>query len=400
MEQMFAIPDGYFTTLAFDEGGRAYVGTGSEGRVYRVSPDRTAALAIDVSERQTLALLRAGNGFLVGTGDVGGIYRAAPAAPKQATYLSRVLDGEYRSRWGLFRWHGTRDVAIESRSGNTAKPDATWTGFTALEKPRSTAEGGVGQVASPPARYVQYRATFGAPEGRLAAVTLAYLPQNQRARITELGPADSGGGAPAASVGGLGALSASTPAAAPPRAHQNVIKLRWKVENPDGDELGYRLAFRQENDAVWRPLGGPDPLTKTEYDWNTEGLPDGTYVVKLTASDDRSVPRELALDTTFTSSPILVDNRKPEVLGLAMKYPYVSGRARDDQSPLVAMEYAIDGGDWQVLSAADGICDDLVESFTIKLPALAPGPHAVAVRVWDSADNVGAGGLTIRAPGK
>ena len=51
MEQMFAIPDGYFTTLAFDDGGRAYVGTGSEGRVWRVSPDRTASLAIDVPER-------------------------------------------------------------------------------------------------------------------------------------------------------------------------------------------------------------------------------------------------------------------------------------------------------------------------------------------------------------
>ena len=38
MEQMFAIPDGYFTALAFDDSGRAYVGTGSEGRVYRVSP--------------------------------------------------------------------------------------------------------------------------------------------------------------------------------------------------------------------------------------------------------------------------------------------------------------------------------------------------------------------------
>src|SRR5215831_11424915 len=126
MEQMFSIPDGYFTTLAFDADGRAYVGTGSEGRVWRVSPDRTAALAIDVSERQALTLLRAGNGFLVGTGDVGGIYRAVPAAPRQATYLSRVLDGEYRSKWGLFRWHGTHDVAIESRSGNTAKPDVTW----------------------------------------------------------------------------------------------------------------------------------------------------------------------------------------------------------------------------------------------------------------------------------
>src|SRR6185436_3978406 len=203
-------------------------------------------------------------------------YRASPAAPKQATYLSRVLDGEYRSRWGLFRWHGTHDVTIESRSGNTAKPDVTWTGFAPLEKPRPTAEGGVGQVASPPARYVQYRATFGAPEGRLAAVTLAYLPQNQRARITELGTADSG--APAApAIGGLGASAPSAP-----RAHQPVIKLRWKVENPDGDELSYRLAFRQENDAVWRPLGGPDPLTKTEFDWNTEGLPDGNYVVKVT----------------------------------------------------------------------------------------------------------------------
>ena len=399
MEQMFSIPDGYFTALAFDEQGRAYVGTGSEGRVWRVAPDRTAALAINVSERQALTVLRAGNGFLVGTGDVGGVYRAAPAAPKQATYLSRVLDGEYRSRWGLFRWHGTHDVTIESRSGNTAKPDVTWTGFAPLEKPRPTAEGGVGQVASPPARYVQYRATFGAPEGRLAAVTLAYLPQNQRARITELGTADSG--APAApAIGGLGAPAAGASAPSAPRAHQPVIKLRWKVENPDGDELSYRLAFRQENDAVWRPLGGPDPLTKTEFDWNTEGLPDGNYVVKVTASDERSVPRELALDTTFTSAPILVDNRKPEVVGLAFKYPYVSGRARDDQSPLVAMEYSIDGGDWQVLAAADGICDDLVESFTIKLPQLAPGPHAVAVRAWDSADNVGAGGMTIRAPGK
>jgi len=394
MEQMFSIPDGYFTTIAFDDAGRAYVGTGSEGRVWRVSPDRTAALAIDVSERQALTLLPAGKGFLVGTGDVGGIYKAVPAAPRQATYLSRVLDGEYRSRWGLFRWHGTHDVAIESRSGNTAKPDVTWTGFAPLEKSHPTAEGGAGQVASPPARYVQYRATFGAPEGRLAAVTLAYLPQNQRARITELGPAD--GGAPAAPSATLGALAPGGGAAAAPRVHQPVIKLRWKVENPDGDELVYRLAFRQENDAVWRPLGGPDPLTKTDYDWNTEGLPDGTYVVKVTASDDRAVPRELALDTTFTSPPILVDNRKPEVLGLAVKGAFVTGRARDDQSPLVAMEYSIDGGDWQVLAASDGIIDDLVETFTIKLPSLAPGPHAIAVRAWDSADNVGAASVSFR----
>src|SRR4029453_6432385 len=100
---------------------------------------------------------------LVGVGWVGGIYRAGPAAPRKGTYLSRVLDGDYRSRWGLFRWHGSHDVTIETRSGNTAKPDATWAGFAALDHPRATAEGGVGQVASAAARYVQYRATFGGP---------------------------------------------------------------------------------------------------------------------------------------------------------------------------------------------------------------------------------------------
>ncbi|MFL5304627.1 MAG: hypothetical protein ACJ8F1_05410, partial [Polyangia bacterium] len=97
---------------------------------------------------------------------------------------------------------------------------------------------------------------------------------------------------------------------------------------------------------------------------------------------------------------ILVDNRKPEVVGLSAKYPFVSGRARDDQSPLGSLEYAVDGGEWQMLSPADGICDDLVEAFTLKLPALAPGPHAVTVRAWDGADNVGAASITVRADAK
>ena len=122
--------------------------------------------------------------------------------------------------------------------------------------------------------------------------------------------------------------------------------------------------------------------------------------MRVVASDERAQPRDRFLEASLESAPILVDNRKPEVVGLAVKYPFVSGRARDDQSPLVAMEYAVDGGEWQILAPTDGINDDLVESFTIKLPPLAPGPHAVTVRVWDSADNVGAGGISIRSPGK
>jgi hypothetical protein len=399
-EQIFSIGDGYFTALTVDDEGRAFVGTGTEGRVYRVDPDRKAALAIDLPERQALTLLRAGKNFLVGTGDVGGLYRVTPAAAKQATYLSRVLDADFHARWGLLRWHGTHELGVATRSGNTAKPDATWSAWSGLDQPRATGAGGVGLVNSPSARYVQYRLTFGGAEAHVGEVTLAYLPQNQRARITEITVGDSSGAAPPATGGALGALGAAATTAATTRNHSSIMKLHWKVDNTDGDDLVYRLSFREENDAVWRPLGGPEPVTRTDLDWNTEGLPDGSYLVRVVASDERSEPRERALDSALESAPILVDNRKPVVDGLVAKHPFVSGRAHDDQSPLTSLEFAVDGGEWQLLSPADGICDDLVEAFTVKLPVLAPGPHAVTVRAWDSADNVGAASVTVRAGSK
>jgi hypothetical protein len=211
MEQMFSIPDGYFTDAQRSTRAAAPTsGPAARGRVYRVSPDRTAALAIDVPERQALALLRAGNGFLVGTGDVGGIYRAAPAAPKQATYLSRVLDGEYRSRWGCSA--GTARTTSPSRAAPATPPSPTRPG-AASRRWRSrapTAEGGVGQVASPPAPYVQYRATFGAPR-RAARRGDARLPAAEPARAHHrAGPADSGGAA-APAIGGLGSHGGEPP---------------------------------------------------------------------------------------------------------------------------------------------------------------------------------------------
>jgi outer membrane protein assembly factor BamB len=395
IEQIFALADGYFTSLLVDNqvgsgaSGDVYVATGTQGRVYRVAADRTAALAIDLPERQALTLLRAGGTFLVGTGDVGGVYRAHAATGGEATYLSKVLDAEYPARWGMLRWHGSRDLIVETRSGNTAKPAPSWSGFQRLDATHATGQGGVGRLASPPARYVQYRVTLGGSDSRsrLGEVTLYYLPQNQRARVTELTASDS----PASATPAAGAAAA-------PRVHASVLKLRWKVENPDGDELSYRLSFREENEAVWRPLGGPDPLAKPEYDWNTEGLPDGTYVVRIVTGDERAQPRERALESTFLSQPLLVDNRKPEVLGLAARYPFVSGRARDQESPITSLEYAVDGGEWRELQPADGLCDDLTEAFTLKLPTLTPGPHAVTVRAWDSADNVGAAAVTVRVP--
>jgi hypothetical protein len=181
------------------------------------------------------------------------------------------------------------------------------------------------------------------------------------------------------------------------------VKLRWKVDNEDGDELVYRLAVRPVEGAVWRPLAGMggatgDPLTKPELDWNTEAIPDGRYVVRVTASDERSQAAERALSSFLDSEPLLVDNRKPDVLAVTVRYPTISGRIEDLASPITEIAVAIDGGEWRLLSPTDGIADEKVESFALTLPPLSRGPHAVAIRASDSNDNLGALQLEVMAP--
>lgn len=391
IEQVFTLPDGYLTALSVGDDGTLFAAAGTQGHVYRLSPDRTASLVVDLPERQALTLVRAAGGLLVGTGDAAGVYRAhAPGAPG-GHYLSKVLDAEFPARWGVLRWLGT-NVGFETRSGNTAKPDDGWTPWKALERNQTAASGGAGHVQSPGARYVQYRATLASPQSRLRGVTLNYLPHNQRARVTELTLADAGASA-ASTLGGTPAASAARP------AHSPVLRLRWKTENPDGDDVIYRLQFRGPGETAWRPLvpgpAVPEPLTKTEYDWNTDGVPDGLYVVRVTVSDERVQPRERALTSSFDSVPLLVDNGKPELDGLTVNYPVVSGRARDDGSAIAAIEYTVDGGEPQVVAPSDGIADDLVEAFSFRLPRLTRGPHTITIRATDGADNVAAAHLTV-----
>jgi len=395
IEQVLALADGYFTALLAGPGGQVYAASGTQGKIHRISPDRTVALAIDLPERQALSLVSTPGGFLVGTGDVGAIFRVRPAAASEASYLSRVLDADGPARWGFLHWSGSGDLVFETRAGNTGKPDKSWSNWTRLDSVSHHGQEGQGKVAANQTRYLQYRVGLPSQSSVLRDVLTYYVPHNQRARVTEvyLGDAPTAPAAPGAGGSG-GSLDIATTST---RSHSPVLKLRWKVENPDNDEIIYRLWFRQENETVWRPLGGPDPLSKPEYDWNTDSVPDGHYLIRVWASDEKVTPKDQALDFTFDSPSFLVDNTRPSVVDLKAQLPRVTGRAHDAASVISQIEFCIDGNDWRPASPDDGILDEMTESFSIRLPpSLSAGPHIIAVRAWDSADNLGSAHIQVQ----
>ena len=370
-ERLYNNPDAHVTALEWNDPRReVWAALGAGGRVVAIAEDRTARVALDVDEAQVLALALTGRSALFGTGDAGALYRVTASAPAGATWNSKVLDATSPARWGAVRWRGAGALDWESRSGNTDTPDNTWSAWRALDAD--------GVIQSPASRYVQVRARFGrAADTALRAVTVYYLPENQRAVVTD--------------------VTASAPETKVGDARAATVKVGWKVDNPDGDALRYRLRFRGDTEATWRPiLRNQEWLTESSYTWSVDGLPEGWYRVEVEATDEAANPADGATTDRRASEPVLVDNTAPAVT-VRVENGRALGDARDNASAVVRVEVAFDGGEWRPARGADGLFDEREEGFTAPLPAgIAPGEHAVTVRAYDEAGNVGVGSARFR----
>lgn len=425
VEQLHAITDGFYNALHLDAAGNLYAAAstpGGRGRVYQALPDRSVLALLELKEGDALAL-SFGAERLVGTGNSAALYRVLDEPPKDAAYLSKVLDASSAARWGTLRYLAEGAVRVETRSGNLQKPDTSWSAWQPLLEPGRVAATGEqhGRVASPAGRYLQARFTLGqgAARGVLKDFTLHYQPVNLRPRLTEvLVGEDPQGRAARGRVVGTHLRSKST-----------LIKLRWKVENPDEDELVYRVYVRPAGtvpgatlaaaagEAGWLRLSGPEPIARTELDWNTDTVPDGLYEVRVTVSDERANPPEQVLTHELFSAPFLVDNKRPELRdvrfaaaaavgpgvqssgtqGTSGTSGLLTGSVTDGTSAIAELGFSIDGGDFLPIGARDGVLDGTSEDFQVRLPPLAPGAHVVLVRAVDAADNVATVQLVIQA---
>jgi len=384
LEQLHALTATYFTSIAVDAGGSIYAAAADKGRIYLVEPDDTVATAFDVDERAIAQVFWDGKQLAFTTDDTAALYRASGKA-SAAKYVSDVYDAKSPSRWGRLLWQGTGKLVVETRTGNTAKPDVGWSAWAAPGKIAATG-GGVqgGAITSPPGRYLQFRVSLP-DDGSLRRVTAHFVPQNAATSIEEI------------TVEPAQKDSQPTLKEAGARTRSPVLKLKWKIENPDNDDTAYVLQVRKDGDADWRTLAtGKAPLTATSFDWNTETFPDGWYRLRVTSSDALANSPDRALEAQRTTPLFVVDNTRPAIDGLTVKGGKADARVTDDLSVITEMAYSIDDGAWQLGTTADGIFDDQTETLRIDLPAtgLAKGTHTLSVRVADAAGNVGAATTT------
>lgn len=361
---------------------RLLVGTGPDGRLFEVRDDgRDAAEIARVDHGQVLALLPgAGGATLLGVGDPGGVLRLEPGHDATGTLTSAVLDAKLLSRFGSLVCRAARpegtSVSLQLRTGNVGRPDATWSDWS---EPASSPEPARPDV--PPGRFAQYRVTLAtddpARSPELRAVALYYRTRNLPPEVARLTVPD---------------VSSADGA-----ARRTRLDLKWEAEDPNGDDLVYRLAIRKDDWPDWVELNLAAPLTETSYSWDATSVPAGVYRVRVVASDRPSNPSGEALTGTRTSEPLVIDHQAPAVtVEVAGDGRDVRVTLRDDLTRLVKAEYSLDGGPWTAVFPDDGLFDAIEETLAFRLPEPGPGPHVVVVRATDAAGNVGSGDAVLR----
>lgn len=377
LEKFMSHGDTHYTTLVVQNANKVLVGTGNDGRVFAVDDAHRSELLADLDERAIMAIdPTPQRGFLV-TSDASFLRRFQAPVEGESVWVSKVLDAGQRARLGAFGTESRGAVELAFRTGPTSTPDARWSEWSPWSPKRTV-------PAVPANRYVQVRARGFTKGGELSLVRVPFVPENQRAIVTEVTATPRG--TPSRSKEGLVVLPTEAP------KHDATVKLAWRSENPDGDALRFRVAYRKENDTTWRELFDEETaFTKSEYEWDTSGLVEGRYVVRVEASDELANAPGKARKHATDSETFAIDNAPPRFLLVTVEGDRLRARVVDGVGPVARVELAIDGkAKWTALDPVDGIFDDADEAFEVELAKLGvtTARHVFTLRAYDRAGNV------------
>ncbi len=362
--------------------GKLLLATGMQGQLFEViesSKEKTEIARLDVGQIHCLLTRRDGS-IVLGTGDTGKLFVLEDRFAATGTVLSEVLDTKLQSKWGAMSWKSTTpagtSVMVAVRSGNVADPDETWGPWSAEQ-----ADAVEAKAKAPLGRYLQYRVTMtsdnpkASPEFRQFA--LRYQTINQAPEISNLEVPDFD---------------------TKDIENAKKLKIRWTASDPNDDELAFNIYCKKEGWKDWVLL--EENHDKSNYDWDTSGIPSGIYQIKIVASDRKDNAEEDALSAERTSTPVAVTHLAPgvtvKVVGFENGSALVEASATDPYVRLTEASFAVDGKRWTNVFPADGLFDSKTETFRFKTDVLRPGTHVLVLRVRNAAGTFGSGDVVIR----
>jgi hypothetical protein len=348
------------------------------------------------------------NNVYYATSNPGKIFKLSNERAVEGNYLSVVRDAQTVADWGTLSWRATLPnggrVDVFTRSGNTATPDDTWSAWSG---PYGNAQGE--EIKSPNARYLQWKAVLSGKQASpvLTSVSAAYVQRNLRPKVTSLtvhpagtvfqkpyptGDPDIAGfddQAPDRRILSASANPGSNTGSLGRRVYQRGLQtFVWRAEDANDDEMQYEILYRREGETTWKSL--KDDLSDPIFVWDTTSVPNGTYVVKVVASDEPSNTPGASLEGELESSAFDIDNGPPTVNVTSSRTS--SGRTtiqfevRDDWSSISKVEYSLDAQRWQVIYPRDGIFDSRIEQFELTLDN-ADAAKGLIIRAYDAKNN-------------
>ncbi len=403
-----------FAIAPAPQGGSVLVGTADKGRIYSITNDGRDTLLLQSAEGQISSFVVRGREVYAASSNQGKLFRFGPETVNEGTYESPVRDAKLVASWGRIWWRGRGSVELQTRSGNSERPDRTWSEWSAPYKDPAGA-----QVSSPRARFIQWRAVLRSTNDRSSAadvsavmedVSLAYLPRNAAPEVVSITTLPTGVGLqqtvliqsdPNVESSGLDpTLFGTVTQAAPRRVYQRGARsLQWQAEDRNGDTLEYAVYYRSVNENSFRLL--KDNLRDNFYTVDGAALSDGRYIFRVVASDapDNAVGQSLVGERV--SEPVDIDNTPP-VVSSAGEARVTGGRARvvidvlDSTGMVKRADFSVDGSLWQTVFPDDGIADSPRERFTLDVPIEGAGEHTISLRAFDGSGNIGSVRVVVR----
>jgi hypothetical protein len=391
--------------------GGVLIGTSDKGRIYSVTDSGRDTLLLQTTEGQISSLMARGSDVFASSSNQGKLIRFGLTRVKDGSYESPVRDVKLVASWGKIWWRGAGPIELQTRSGNSERPDMTWSDWSTSYTDASGA-----QVSSPRARFIQWRAilksaaTANREAARLDDVSLAYVPRNVAPEVVAITVLPPGVGLqqqiqmqvdPNIEAAGLDASIFGFVAQAPPRRvfQRGARSLQWQAEDRNSDTLEYGVYYRAVNESNFRLL--KDHIRETFYTVDAASLSDGQYVFRVVASDDLDDPAAMALSGDRISEPIDIDNTPP-VVRSGGQIQVTGDRVRavfdveDTTGRIKRADVSIDGSQWREFFPDDGIADSSKERYSIDLTVAGPGEHTISLRAFDNSNNVGNISVTFR----